>query len=373
MPRNNMRDVCFATVNLLNLQVPGGHTYSTTNPSIPDTPEGREEYQNKIKWNARTVERLDADVICFQELWSKQALEDVFAEVDGVGEYDLVARDAPGIGKPQVAMAVRRDRNGNSMLESGDWIADFPSTFALNNIREKHGAEEEISISISQFSRPVLRVEFQPEGTNPKPPKINVYGCHLKSKGGTTLREVSRGDSVLDHHYGLASSAISHTRRVLEAAAIRAMLDGEMVSEDDDDISPTVVMGDLNDGTQSISTELLTAQPGYRLIAKSTAGRTADKGLYTGETLQQYRSQRHVYYTYIYKNKLESLDHVLVSEEFYDHSEKRRWSFRELEVLNDHLNTTEKARSENSGAGDHGIVRAYFDWNPISKEIERLS
>jgi len=373
MPRDNMRDVCFATVNLLNLHVPGGHTYNGAKPSIPDTPEGRAEYASKIKWNARTIERLDADVICFQELWARQALIDVFDEVSGVGDYDLVARDAPGIGKPQVAMAVRKDRDGNAMLIDGDWIPDFPETFALNGIREKHGAEEEISISINQFSRPVCRVTMQPEGTSPKPPAITVYGCHLKSKGGTTLREVARGDTVLDHHYGLASSAVSHTRRVLEAAAIRAMLDAEMVSVEDDDISPTVVMGDLNDGTTSITTELLTAQPGYRLIAKSTAGRTADKGLYTGETLQQYRSQRHVYYTYIYKNKLESLDHVLVSEEFYDHSEKRKWSFRELEVLNDHLNTSEKKRAENSGAGDHGVVRAYFDWNPIAKEIERLS
>ena len=373
MPRDNMRDVCFATMNLLNLQVPGGFTYNEDKPAIEDTPEGRALYDAKIAWSARTVERLDADVICFQELWAKQALEDVFAQVEGAGAYDLVARDAPGIGKPQVAMAVRRDRNGEPMLLEGDWIADFPGTFAMNNIREKFGAEEEISISINQFSRPVLRVRVQPEGRSPKPPAVTIYGCHLKSKGGTSLREVRRGETVLDHHYGLASSAVSHTRRVLEAGALRAILDEEMASLEDSDLSPTVVMGDLNDGTTSITTELLTAQPGYRLIAKSTAGATADKGLYTGETLQQYRSQRHVYYTYIFRNKLESLDHILTSEEFYDHSKKRHWSFRELEVINDHLNTTEKANSANAGTGDHGVVRAYFDWNPIAKEIERLS
>ena len=31
-------------------------------------------------------------------------------------------------------------------------------------------------------------------------------------------------------------------------------------------------------------------------------------------------SMRHVYYTHVYKHKRESLDHILVSEEFYDHS-----------------------------------------------------
>ena len=108
-------------------------------------------------------------------------------------------------------------------------------------------------------------------------------------------------------------------------------------------------------------------------MRKSTAGETADKGLYTVETLQQYRSQRHVYYTYIYRNKLETLDHILVSEEFYDHSRKRQWSFRETEVYNDHINASEKARTEESGGTDHGIVRAYFDWNPIEKEIEKIA
>jgi hypothetical protein len=39
MARANMRDLSFATFNLLNLQVPGGLTFSTT-PPIPDTPEG---------------------------------------------------------------------------------------------------------------------------------------------------------------------------------------------------------------------------------------------------------------------------------------------------------------------------------------------
>ena len=369
----NMRDLAIATVNLLNLTVPGGLTYDENKPDIPDTEDGRRLYERRIGWLARAVERLDADVICFQELWKVQALNDVFAKVTGVGAYDLVARDAPGIGKPQVAMAVRKNRDGHTKVQDATWIDTFPDTFRLRGVRERDGAAEEISVSIDRFSRPVLRVVVQPEGRNPTPPPVTFYGCHLKSKGGTRLSEVRRGsDTVLDHHYALASSAVSHTRRVLEAAALRALLDGTMASINDADLSPTVVLGDLNDGTLSISTELITGQPSYRVFAKSTAGAKADKGLYTVETLQQYRSQTNIYYTYIFRNKLESLDHVLVSEEFYDHSSKRQWSFRELEVYNDHLNTSDKARIDEVGSTDHGIVRAYFDWNPMSVEIAKL-
>ena len=136
----NMRDLAIATVNLLNLQVPGGHTYDRSKPAIPDDPAGHLAYETRLSWLARTVERLDADVICFQELWSRQALEDVFARVSGTGTYDLVARDAPAIGKPQVALAVRRGRNGQSRLLPGtDWIPAFPETFRLKGIRENVG------------------------------------------------------------------------------------------------------------------------------------------------------------------------------------------------------------------------------------------
>ncbi|MGR3743633.1 MAG: hypothetical protein ACU0BC_05625 [Pseudooceanicola nanhaiensis] len=51
-----------------------------------------------------------------------------------------------------------------------------------------------------------------------------------------------------------------------------------------------------------------------------------------------------------------------MSEEFYDHSRKRRWSFRDMEVVNDHLN---RESHQAIGATDHGIVRAVFDWNPL--------
>lgn len=369
----NMRDVSVATFNLLNLHVPGGLTYSDT-PSIPDTAEGRVEYETRLAWLGQKIRVLDADIIGFQELWSKKALEDVFEASGMADDYVLIARDAPGKYKPQVAAAVRKDRHGDSIVVGDpEWIADFMPSFNLDGVRESHGAEEEIQVSINKFSRPILNFKVQPEGRSKKPPEVEFFVAHLKSKGGTKLREVVRGsETILDHHYGLASSAVSHTRRILEAGALRALLDDRMASTDERILSPVVVLGDLNDGTTSTSTELITGQPGYRLMAKSTAGATADKGLYTVEALQQYRSQRHVYYTYIYKNKMESLDHILVSEEFYDHSKKRQWSFKEMEVINDHLNASQKKRLEELGGSDHGIVRAYFDWNPIEDEIEKI-
>ncbi len=366
MARDNMRDLSFATFNLLNLQIPGGLTYSST-PPFPDDAEGRAAYERKVRWTADQIARLDTEVIGFQELWAEQALRDVFHAANLTAEFDLVARDAPGRGRPQVALAVRKDRHGKSQLLPGaDWIPMFPETFVLDGLRETDGASEEITITINEFSRPILNAQIQSEGTGPKPPPVNVFVAHLKSKGPARLSFANPRPVVLQTHAQIAKSAVSHIRRVMEAGAFRALLDDVMRSEDDTAISPTVVLGDLNDDSLSVTNELISDQPTYRVIEKSRAGLTSDKGLYSVERLQQFRSLRHVYYTHIFKHKRESLDHILVSEEFYDHSRKRHWSFREMEVVNDHLN---REAFEDEGATDHGIVRAYFDWNPMPEDL----
>lgn len=367
MPRSNMRDLSFATFNLLNLQVPGGLTYSNK-PPFPEDDEGRKAYATKIKWTAQQIRRLDATAIAFQELWATQALIDAFEEAQLRDDYDLLARDSPGRGQPQVALAVRKGRTGDSLILDGwNWIERFPDNFKFDSLHETDGAEEEITVTINNFSRPVLHVMIQPEGHSPKPPTVSIYVAHLKSKGPARLSFAYPKPDVLEHHAAITKSAVSHIRRVMEAAAMRAMLNAVMKSEDENAISPTVVLGDLNDDTMSVTNDLLSDQPTYRAVEKSTAGRSSDKGLYSAERLQQYHSSRNVYYTHIYEQKRESLDHVLVSEEFYDHSRKRRWSFRELEVYNDHLN---REAFEQEGASDHGQVRAYFDWNPMPEEID---
>lgn len=367
MPRANRRDLSFATFNLLNLQAIGGLTYGDT-PPFPDTPEGHAAYDLKVKWTAEKLRELDAEVIGFQELWSAQALLDVFKAAGLDQDYDLIARDAPGPGQPQVALAVRKGEDGASQLLPGAaWQAEFPDDFRFDGLRETDGSEEEITVTVSKFSRPILVARIQPTGTRPKPPEVAVYVAHLKSKGPARL-SFRNAPEVLDTWPSLTKSAVAHIRRVMEAAAFRAMLDQEM-KRADDSLSPTVVIGDLNDDSLSVTTEMIAAEPGYRMIEKSRTGNKSDAGLYSVERLQQLRSLRHVYYTHIYKNKMESLDHILVSEEFYDHARRRLWSFREMEVINDHLSRETKKELAEIGASDHGLVKAYFDWNPMPDDL----
>ena len=72
---------------------------------------------------------------------------------------------------------------------------------------------------------------------------------------------------------------------------------------------------------------------------------------------------RDVYYTHVHQDLRESLDHVLVSEQFYDHSRRRNWLFDGLVINNDHLNEEDHRET---GTGDHGVVKVSFKWKPFA-------
>jgi predicted extracellular nuclease len=150
-------------------------------------------------------------------------------------------------------------------------------------------------------------------------------------------------------------AAVSTIRRTAEAAALRMILTEEMKGNE----NPVVVLGDLNDSQLSNTLNILTGQPNYLLSGLDKGG--SDTALYTTGTLQEYRSLRDVYYTHIYKKIKETLDHILVSQEFYDNSRKRLWAFKGMELFNDHLNAD---NHKEDGSSDHGIVRATFEYRP---------
>ena len=126
-------------------------------------------------------------------------------------------------------------------------------------------------------------------------------------------------------------------------------------------VTPVIVLGDLNDGQLSNTLNILTEQPRY-LVGDSRGG--GDIALYSGQTLQEYRDTRDVYYTHVHNDMRESLDHVLVSEQFYDNSHRRLWLFDGLVIYNDHLNDTTSADHKRKGTGDHGLVKVRFRWRP---------
>ncbi len=291
-----------------------------------------------------------ADVWGFEELWHEKALKDVFQEAGMLSNYDLLVPPNHKGQRIVCAGAVRK----NILIGDPEWISEFPDKLRLTSAGDDPQTTE-ISVAIDKFSRPILHFKIKPRSRGKV---ISVYVAHLKSKRPTAIFKEAwfKQDKKFyaAHSIGLGS-AISTIRRTAEAAALRMILTKEMKGTG----IPVVVIGDLNDGQHSNTLNIITEQPNYLLSGLNKGG--SDVGLYTVGTLEEYRSLRDVYYTHVFKNTRESLDHILVSQEFYDNSRHRLWAFKGMELSNDHLNRDDHKKT---GTSDHGVVRAMFEYRP---------
>lgn len=333
--------ISFATFNTLNMARAGQITYEDERPATA------QQERDKIAWVSGKLREMQADVIGFQEIWSPDMLADCFTAA-GL-DYEIVARPAP-VGQVQVALAARR----GLLMGPGRFVSEFPPEVVFRKRPPPPGRPvEDVSVRIESFSRPVLVADIAPD--------IRVMVAHLKSKRPTPLDAQEAADPEIRRNSYAIGSALSLFRRAAEGVAMRAMLNEEMTGND----RPFVVLGDLNDAVRAVSTVIVSAEPRYRLFASDRSKARADFGLYSTHDLQDFRSIDARGYTYIYEGLQEILDHILVSEQFYDNSEQRRWSFRNLKVWNDHLDTPRRA----PGSTDHGILRAAFDANPAPPRV----
>lgn len=336
--------VSFATFNLYNLQLPG----LPMNPG--QRPWTEREYARKLRWTGERLRDHRPDVVGLQELWHADAMAQVLERANLDDDYDLLA--APANGSRIVCAALVR--KGLLRGEPG-WIMTFPPAFRLESARDRDPQSPDISVGITGFSRPVLGFDL---ALREQPPLTRVYVAHLKSKLPARIDSEPWYDAN-EHaaHRTALGGALATIRRTAEATALRIILTEEMKGT----VTPVVVLGDLNDGQHSNTVNLLTEQPRY-LVGDSRGG--GDNALYTAQTLQEYRDTRDVYYTHVHEDLRESLDHVLVSEQFYDHSYRRLWIFDGLSITNDHLNDADGAARRDRGTGDHGIVTVAFRWQP---------
>lgn len=341
------KELKLATFNLFNLQLPNKPMYRGKKYS-------QAQYNRKVEWSATILKELQADIIGFEELWDPKCLDDIFSKAGMKSQYELISTDANPNGI-SVALAIRSPHDAVYTR----WIKNFPEQLVLK--KRKGTANEpdyQVSVSIDRFSRAVLRVTVKPDmGITKKVPNIVVCVAHLKSKLGMQLDDEERSQSSIRAHSQAIGSALSTIRRTAEAAALRVLINTIMRDTD----TPVVVLGDLNDSQLSVTISIISGEPKYRLFSKSRTGIKNDRGLYAAATLQEYRSLRDVFYTHIHDGRRESLDHILVSEQFYDYSKNRIWSFREMRILNDHLDDQDPATS------DHAAVCATFDYNPAKK------
>ncbi|QKJ20456.1 endonuclease/exonuclease/phosphatase family protein [Microbacterium hominis] len=339
----NLQRFRVATFNLYNLQLPGRRM----NPGQRPWTDG--EFARKIAWTAGRLRALDADIVGLQELWHRDAAAAVLEAAGMADEYDLVADAADG-GHIVTAALVRK----GLLVGEAEWIERFPEALRLESNTPHDPQAPGIRVSIPRFARPVLRLRVALRDDHPH---TEVYVVHLKSKLPIRIDTEPWFEADPDayrFHTTAIGAALATIQRTAEATALRVLLTQTMKGT----VTPVIVLGDINDGQHSNTVNILTEQPNY-LVGDSRGG--ADVGLYTAQTLQEYRDTRDVYYTHVHDDLRESLDHVLVSEQFYDNSKKRLWLFDGLSIQNDHLDDEDH---RDAGTGDHGIVAVRFVYRP---------
>lgn len=290
------------TFNLLNLAAPGERYYNR---------EYRQhEFDRKVNWLTYQLNRMNADILGFQEVFSLGALQQVLAASNMYNGASIKMGERNGEG-PAVALVSRFE------ALDYDTFVDFPPPAIL----EFDG----IAMPIKQFSRPVLRAKLKIHDDL----VINVFVVHLKSKRPKIPEGVDRHDP--------REQALGEARSLMIRAAETTALRYLLLDTLENTSHPAIVMGDLNDDGGAVTSKILTGAEPFRRLDLRVKQKIWDVHLYNVKDIQARQSYRDVYYTHLHNGHYDSLDHILVSQEFVRQNPQRLGYVEYVKVYNDHL------------------------------------
>lgn len=312
-----------ASCNVLNLAMPGQAYYPNQDSYKP------EEFERKVQWLGAQFARLNADVIGVQEVWHLAALQAAVAR----SGLRYTAVHAPGAedgasGTPRLGLVSRLP------VEALESVVDFAP--------QEHIQVPELG-AYTRFERPVLRARLRTKNGTP----LHVLVTHLKSKRPKYLQDAA-GQTVEDTddpRVTARATLRSLLMRGAEAAALRGLV-VELLHRTRE---PLVLLGDMNDGPHSVTTQMIAAT---QAVAYDKGAR--DVALYHAwDVATEPALKRDLAYSHVHQGWPEMLDQIWVSEEFVASSRFALGDVRRLDVFNDHLHESrERWRS------DHGFVRA---------------
>jgi endonuclease/exonuclease/phosphatase family metal-dependent hydrolase len=316
------QELRFATFNVCNLALPGMKYYEDQIPYSVD------DYHAKTAWLAQQLDRLDADIIALQEVFSQTAVRDVLARTEKYRTaYHAGFDPATDIDylTPNVALISRWPLKGEARE-----FKSLPDDLAI--------ALPGVDNAVTHFTRPILHAQVQIHADL----LINVFACHLKSKL-PDYRHAAHGDAAAQRgdQTGLAMLR-SLIRRGTDALGLRTLLSDLSQTEH----LPTLVMGDFNDVANATSTQMVMGLGQYPINGH-------DHRLFDCARIQSQRSaQGEAGYTHMHDGDYEIIDHILVSEAFNAVSPHAIGEVIDVRYLNDHMLFRQPHMS------DHGAVVA---------------
>lgn len=344
-----------ATFNVKNLASPGisvyGKIYTET------------EYRQKLGWLANQLLAMDADIVCLQEVFDEAALNDLNATYTAL-------RDA----QPGSARSARLDHYDNSaFFENTASVPPGPkpglALLSRRTVRESFTVQDisndPIEVSkdagleyrLTELSRPLMvaRVDLG-KGIDGW-----IFNSHLKSKrpkfpAGSQAREEENALFYERAEGSFRSLAL----RSGEALALRR----EILKKSQNSETPVIVVGDLNDEIGAVTTEIVAGEQPWRRLKPDVKRLFWDVELYSAVRTHQRRTEHSSMYTHIYNGHYGTIDHILISQEFYYRNRDRIGDIEFVRAFNDHLTDDSLDGAPSIGsATDHGqlVVRLSID------------
>ena len=329
---SNHKQFYIATANLLNFANPNRLYY----PNAPAYTE--REYQHKLRGISDLLSKAHADIIAVQEVWDSEALIEL----------------ALSLGfKPEHVVIPLASNDSTSLYTQGKGAQNTPAVGIISRFAhlESRLLEDILPKAVidvpdiglyQRFNRPplVLRVDAfgQP---------ITIITTHLKSKRAFFLRDEAGNllEDMDDPNIRIRAKLRSLCMRAAEAASIRLSIIDILKHTRE----PLILLGDMNDVTESVTTQLLT-ETGEVNYDKSMR----DVALFDAARIQaRYGWMKDVAYTHIYQGMPEVIDQLFVSEEFLPDSKFSLGQVERVDYFNDHLKWDYADR-----VIDHGIIRA---------------
>ncbi|BCA54645.1 endonuclease [Nitrospira sp. KM1] len=250
-------------------------------------------YADKLTYLVHALKALNSDVIALQEVLDLEAVKELAA---GIG-FSYVAAQPDGRGNrvaflTRNALAQEPEAIDQWMLAPGVQVRDF----AANGTVEV----------LPKFSRPAFHITVSYGGKN-----IDVIAAHLKSK----LLTFGGNFSTKDETLRARTAFFALERRAAEATTLRDFVTDLLKTNRN-----VILLGDLNDGSEAATTELLYGPPGSQPRGPEDA--TQVSGAFQREDAQDKQrlfnvtkfipeaarwSRRH-------NGQNELLDHILVSQ-----------------------------------------------------------
>ena len=320
-----MRNFKVGSFNLYNLVLPN-HVYYG-NRSYTDS-----DYMKKLDWIRSQVQSMEAQIIGFQEIFHKEAL------VAALNGTQFNAENVYVLGETGVSPVVG--------LASALPISEAPES--IENIPvEVTNVIAGIPEEFKKFSRSPLKVKL----SLPEDSCLTILVCHLKSKRPTIL-EGEDGNDFMIQAIGETRSLL---RRAIEASGIRKLVLDELA----ENVSPLILVGDLNDSTRSVSTNIIAGPNPWKFDPIEVKKQYWDRALYSAFDIISQKSFKTDWPTYIYNGHYEELDHIYISQEFFFRNRDRIGELDYVHILDDHLKDNTLSRDQlPNWQSDHGQVVA---------------